>query len=74
MSDNLVLERLREMRSLLGDIHAEIRETKQRMTMVERQVGQVVATEQAHYATFMSRLDRMEDRLERIERRLELVE
>ena len=49
-------------------------DVKQRLTVLETQVGGLVATEQSHYAVTMQRMDRVEQRLDRIERRLDLVD
>ena len=72
------LELLQAMVQRVLDVLArhttEFQEVKQRLTTLETQVGQVIATEQIHYAQVMQRLDRHEDRLDRIERRLDLID
>ena len=73
-TDNLVLEHLRQLRAAVDASREDMRELKGRMTSVEIAVGNMAATEAAHYGTTASRLDRIEGRLDRIERRLELTE
>ncbi|MFO1027248.1 MAG: hypothetical protein U1E70_18895 [Acetobacteraceae bacterium] len=53
---------------------ADFQEVRQRLTTLESQVGQVIATEQIHFAQVMQRFDRHEQRLDRIERRLDLID
>jgi hypothetical protein len=72
--DNLVLNLLRAIRNDVAEIRADLLEVKQRLTTLEIQVGNLVATEQSHYAQLMLRMDRHDGRLDRIERRLELTE
>ena len=71
--DNLVLSLLRAIRNDVMEIRADLLEVKQRLTTLEIQVGNLVATEQSHYAQLMLRMDRHEARLDRIERRLDLT-
>jgi hypothetical protein len=52
----------------------ESREMRQRLGMLERQVGFIGGNEAEHYASLSVRLDDVVSRLERIERRLDLVE
>jgi hypothetical protein len=52
----------------------ENREMRQRLGMLERQVGFLTGNEGEHYASLSIRLDDVVARLERIERRLELAE
>ena len=54
-------------------LRADMREMKHRMSTVETQFSGMLSSEQAHYATVMTRLDQTELRLERIERRLDLL-
>jgi hypothetical protein len=63
-TDNLVLERLREIRGMLGRVLEEdTADIKLRIGMLE-----------AGYASMSQRIDRIDVRLERVERRLDLVE
>jgi hypothetical protein len=61
--DNLVLERLREIRALLGDVREDTADTRLRVGMLE-----------AGYASISLRLDRLAGDVERIKRRVDLVE
>jgi hypothetical protein len=61
--DNLVLERLREIRALLGEVREDTADTRLRVGMLE-----------AGNASISLRLDRLAGDVERIERRLDLVE
>ena len=61
--DNLVLERLREIRALLGEVREDTADTRLRVGMLE-----------AGYASVSLRLDRLAGDVERIKRRLDLVE
>jgi hypothetical protein len=77
VSEAEVLDYLRKQFSRVHaklDRHAEdMREIKQRLTPVEHQIAQVVATEANHYVSLSDRLDRLVDRVERVERRLDFV-
>jgi len=74
MSDNLVLELLRAMRSDLTTVREDMREVKLRLTALETAVGNLAATEMSHYAITADRVDRLTNRMERIETRLDLRE
>lgn len=73
-----VLDYLREQFKRIHDkidvLRAEVGEVKQRLTALEIQSGNFMASEQSHYGAGMQRFDRLETRLDRIERRLDLVE
>jgi tetrahydromethanopterin S-methyltransferase subunit G len=70
---NLVLEHLRHIRGAMDSLHDDFQDLKHRMSTVERQIGHLMASEQAHYAAVSQRLDRLETRLDRVERRLDLT-
>jgi hypothetical protein len=72
--DNLVLNLLRAIRADVVGIKGDMAEVKQRLTTLDIQVGNLVATEQSHYAQVMLRMDRHDTRLDRIERRLDLAD
>jgi uncharacterized protein YdcH (DUF465 family) len=72
--ENLMLRDLRRLDERTASIFDELREVKHRLTTVEVQVGQMLATEQSHYAAMMGRHDQTDRRLERIERRLDLAD
>ena len=74
MNDNIVFDHLRAIRADITDLKADMREVKQRLTLLEIQVGQVASLEAGHYGTLMQRLDRIGDDVERIKVRLDLVE
>jgi hypothetical protein len=61
--DTLVLERLREIRTMLGEAKEDTADTRLRVGMLE-----------AGYAPVSLRLDRLAADVERIRRRLDLVE
>lgn len=61
--DNLVLERLREIRTMLGEVKEDTADTRLRAGMLE-----------AGYASVSLRLDRLAADVDRIKRRLNLVE
>jgi hypothetical protein len=61
--DNLVLERLREIRTLLGEVKEDTADTRLRAGMLE-----------AGYASVSLRLDRLAADVDRIKRRLDLVD
>jgi hypothetical protein len=63
MSDNLVLERLREIRDIQTVMREDIAEMKLRMVMLE-----------AGYPSLSLRQDHMAASLERVERRLDLTD
>ncbi len=72
--DSLMLVVLRRLDAKMDRVIDDVADLKRRTTSLESQLGHQVATEQSHYATTMTRLDRIDDRLDRIERRLELQE
>ena len=57
MPDNLLLERLREIRALLGEVREDTADTRLRVGMLE-----------AGYASISLRLDRLAGDVERIKR------
>lgn len=60
---SLVLDRLRELRAVLGEVREDTADTRLRVGMLE-----------AGYASISLRLDRLAGDVERIKRRLDLVE
>jgi predicted nuclease with TOPRIM domain len=58
----------------LDRISDDITDLKHRMTTLEMQVGNIPATEQLHYVSLSTRIDRMGERLDRIEVRLGLAD
>jgi hypothetical protein len=61
--DDLVLERLRDIRGALAEVQEDVREIKQRLVFIE-----------GGYASTSARLDRVGGDVQRVLRRLELVE
>ncbi len=74
MSDNLVLDILRSLRSDMTEMKADIRDVKHRMNALKISFANFVSTEASHYASTSSRLYRLSDRMDRVERRLEFSE
>jgi len=72
--DNIILVHLRRFDTKLDRMAEDMADIRQRLTTVEIQIGQLVATEQSHYAQIMLRMDRHDARFGRIERRLDLTE
>ncbi len=62
-ADNLVLERLREIRALLGEVKEDTMELRLRVGMIE-----------AGYASMSLRLDRLGGDMETVKRRLGLLD
>ncbi len=76
MSDNLVLELLRAIRADIGQLSADLRDVKHRLTPLELSVAGMrrdVAGLYEQGAGSSLRSDTLEDRVQRIERRLELI-
>ena len=63
MSDNIVLERLREIRALLGEVRTDTADIRLRVGMLE-----------GGYASVSLRLDRLAADVERVKARLSLVD
>ncbi len=55
MSDNLVLDLLRSMRTDMASVKEDMREVKLRLTALETAVGNLAATEMSHYAVTADR-------------------
>jgi predicted nucleic acid-binding Zn-ribbon protein len=73
MSENLILEHVRAIRSDIADIKVDVREVKHRLTTLEIALGNPAATEANDYASLSSRMEWLEDRTERVKRRLEIA-
>jgi hypothetical protein len=72
--ENLMLIFLRRLDGKMDGLIQDVADLKLRMTAVEILLGAMAATEQSHYASLATRLDRHDGRLGRIERRLDLAE
>ncbi len=68
--DNLILRYLRRIDASAERLSADMGDVKQRLTSVERQIGEL----RVDMAGISARMDRSDLRLERIERRLDIVE
>ena len=73
MSDNLVLEHLRAIRSELREVRNEQTEQRMRIGAIERSMARVEVEQAELRAGFRSRFDQVLDRLDRIVRRLEIA-
>jgi hypothetical protein len=73
MSDTLVLEHLRAIRTDIADLKFDVRDVKHRLTVVEPTLSGFMAAEASHYASLAQRAERTDERLDRIARRLELA-
>ncbi|MBP1848668.1 hypothetical protein [Rhizobium halophytocola] len=70
VTNELLYETLKRMQDVLA-LHSQYHlETKERLGLLEYQVGGITA----QYASLSNRLDRVDERLARIERRLDLVD
>lgn len=63
MSDNIVLELLRAIRTDIGEMKADVIEIKERLGLLE-----------AQYSSLSRRVDRVGGDVERIKRRLDIVD
>lgn len=70
MSEHIVLEHLRHIRSVLDQLVEDGNETRTRLAHLEEQGAHVLA----QYASVSSRLDRQQRLIERIVKRLDLVD
>jgi predicted nucleic acid-binding Zn-ribbon protein len=72
------LELLQAMMQRMPDgmarMTGDVQEIRERLTTVENQLDNLVATEQSHYGQVMLRFDRHEARLDRIEDSLDLAD
>jgi len=68
--DNIVLEHLRHIRSAVDGTRDDVRELKQRIGGLEREMAHV----HVKLAEMSERIDRVSDRPERVERPLDLIE
>ncbi|MCD2173786.1 hypothetical protein [Rhizobium sp. C4] len=70
VTNELIYETLKRMQQTLGTHTQYHLETKERLGLLEYQVGGLTA----QYASLSQRLDRVDEHLTRIEKRLDLVE
>lgn len=66
--EDLILAYLRRLDTSMTESIADVTEVRQRMTILEMQVGHLVAAEASHYAALITRLDRFDLRFDRLER------
>jgi predicted nucleic acid-binding Zn-ribbon protein len=69
-AESLVLEHLRYIRLVIDETREDVREVKNRIGSLEREVAQT----HVKLAEQSGRIDRLAERVERIERRLNLAE
>jgi predicted nucleic acid-binding Zn-ribbon protein len=69
-SDNIVLEHLRHICGAVDVLRDDVREVKQRVGGLEREMAQV----HVKVAELSERIDRLSTRIERVEIRLDLAE
>jgi predicted nucleic acid-binding Zn-ribbon protein len=69
-AESLVLEHLRYIRLVIDETREDVREVKNRIGSLEREVAQI----HVKLAEQSGRIDRLVERVERIERRLNLAE
>jgi hypothetical protein len=72
--DNLVLERLRDIRGVLGTLAQDVSDIKSRLGRLESQNAVSLSQIQVTLAEHSVRFDRIDERLARLERRTGLVE
>ena len=68
--ENLILEHLRHVRTVVDGLCEDMREVKTPLGHMEEQVGGLYAQS----ASLSRRIDHLDEHLERVERRLEFVE
>jgi septal ring factor EnvC (AmiA/AmiB activator) len=76
MSDNIVLEMLRAIRSDIGHIDGELKEHGRRLTRIELSLAAMrrdQANDAEARADMEARFDRLRERVDRIERRLDIA-
>ena len=71
--ESLILVYLRRLDANVDWLREAIADLKQRMTALEIQVSQHIATVASHYASVAIRLDRIEQSLDRLERHPDIV-
>ena len=75
--DNLVLEHLKAIRADTGNLSADMRDVKERLTELERGMAIVLSGQADGYGSQVrqqSTIDRLVERIQRIEKRLELAD
>jgi predicted nucleic acid-binding Zn-ribbon protein len=70
VSNEFIVEILRRLQSDVADIKVDVRETRSRIGLMERQIADV----HVRLADLSSRMDRRDEMMERVMRRLELGE
>jgi hypothetical protein len=73
-ADNLVLERLREIRGMLGAVTQDVADIKSRLGRMESQTAVSLSQLQVTLAEHSTRFDRIDERLAHLERRANLVD
>ena len=70
VTNELLLEVMKQMQADMADVKFDLRDVKLRMTMVEEHLGSSIIA----ISGVNSRLDRLNDRVDRIEQRLNLTD
>ena len=75
--DNLVLEHLKAIRADTGNLSADMRDVKERLSELERGMAMVLSGQADGYGSQVRQqatIDRLAERIQRIEKRLELAD
>ena len=70
VTNELIYKVMQQMQADMAEMKFDLRDLKQRMTMVEEHLGSTIIA----ISGVNSRLDRLTDRVERIEHRLDLTD
>ena len=71
--ENLMLVYLHRLDANMDRVREDLADLKQRVTALEIQFSRHIATEASHYASVVTRLDRIEQRLDRLKRHADVV-
>ncbi len=75
--ENLVLEHLKAIRADTGNLSADMRDVKERLSELERGMAMVLSGQADGYGSQVRQqatIDRLAERIQRIEKRLELAD
>ena len=68
----MLMEMMQQVLDAQRETASDIREVKQRLSSIERQLSNNAASKFQHYASVIGRMDRFDDRLGRVEQRIEI--